>query len=403
VDIGFIWALPFVGLLITIALTPLLSAAFWHRHYGKLAGFWAVALVLPFAVVVGPSAALHMAREALIGEYLPFIALLGALYTVAGGIRLTGTLRGTPGVNLLLMLGGTLAASVIGTTGAAMLFVRPLIRANRGRKHNRHVMVFFIVLVANIGGALSPLGDPPLLLGFLHGIPFFWPARYLWAPTAGICAFLLTVFYLLDRRLPGGAASAEVGKLGLDGTVNLLLLAAVLAIMLAGGKLLVPLLLAVALLSLFLTPAGTRRENGFAWAAMTEVAIVFAAIFVTIAPVLAMLRGGALAPLANPRAYFWATGVLSAFLDNAPTYLLFFDLAGGQASLLTGPLSPTLVAISAGAVYFGALTYIGNAPNFMVRSLAEEASIKMPGFFGFMLWSGALLLPPFLVLTWLIF
>jgi Na+/H+ antiporter NhaD/arsenite permease-like protein len=435
--VGFIWVLPFVGLLLTIAIAPLISTPFWHRHYGKLACVWAAAFVLPFGVVAGPLAAAHIAIEALVHEYLPFIALLGALFTVAGGIRLTGTLRGTPGVNLLLVLGGTLCASIIGTTGAAMLFVRPLIRANRHRRHNRHVFVFFIVLVANLGGALSPLGDPPLLLGFLHGVPFFWPARNLWASTAALCGILLATFFLVDRRFHRRASRvhrspiAEIEKLGLAGKANLFLLAAVIAIVLAGGSLplaggfslagvavagklvlQVALLVAVALLSLWLTPRGLRRANEFAWSAMTEVAIVFAAIFVTIAPALAILRGGgagALSLLVNPggvpdeRLYFWATGLLSGFLDNAPTYLMFFNLAGGDASLLSGPESATLVAISAGAVYFGALTYIGNAPNLMVKALAEAGGIKMPGFFGFMLWSSALLLPLFVIMTWLMF
>ncbi|MDB5407241.1 MAG: sodium:proton antiporter [Rhodospirillales bacterium] len=436
-SLGLVWVLPFVGLLLTIAVTPLLSAAFWHHHHGKLACLWSAAVILPYGALAGPSAAIHMVLAALIHEYLPFIALLGALFTVAGGIRLTGVLRGTPEVNLLLTLAGTLSASVIGTTGAAMLFVRPLIRANRRRRHSQHVLVFFIVLVANVGGALSPLGDPPLLLGFLHGVPFFWPMRNLWAPTAALCAFLLAVLYLLDghfhRRAPQGDPSpiAEVEKLGLDGKVNLLLLAAVLGIVLIGNSLplavplsllgvafdsrlilQVALLLAVALLSLWLTAPAVRRANEFAWSAMSEVAIVFAAIFVTIAPVLAILHGGGaavLSQLLNPgglpdeRLYFWGTGLLSGFLDNAPTYLMFFHLAGGDASVLAGPQSPTLVAIAAGAVYFGALTYVGNAPNFMVKSLAEAGGIKMPGFFGFMLWSSVLLLPPFLVMSWLLF
>jgi Na+/H+ antiporter NhaD/arsenite permease-like protein len=435
--IGFVWILPFLGMLLTIAVAPLISAPFWHRHHGKLACFWAAAFLVPFALVFGPQAALHTALEAMIHDYLPFIALLGALFTVAGGIRLTGTLRGTPGVNLLLILSGTVSASIVGTTGAAMLFVRPLIRANRRRRHNRHVIVFFIVLVANVGGALTPLGDPPLLIGYLHGVPFLWPAEHLWAPTAALCAILLAVFSLLDhylhRQAPHGDPSpvTEIEKLGIDGKVNLLLLAAVLAIVLAGtslpamgvvslagvafeGKLVlqIALLVGVAILSLWLTAPGIRLANEFAWSAMSEVAIIFAAIFVTIAPALAILRGGgveALSRLLNPggvpdeRMYFWATGLLSGFLDNAPTYLMFFNLAGGDASLLSGPLSPTLAAISAGAVYFGALTYIGNAPNFMVKSLAEAGGIKMPGFFAFMLWSSALLLPSFLILTMLLF
>jgi Na+/H+ antiporter NhaD/arsenite permease-like protein len=434
--IGFVWILPFVGLLLTIAVAPLVSAPFWHDHYGKLACFWAAAFVLPFGVAYGPQDAAHITLEALIPEYLPFIALQGALFTVAGGIRLTGSLRGTPGVNIVLMLAGTLSASIIGTTGAAMLFVRPLIRANRHRRHNRHVLVFFILLVANIGGALSPLGDPPLLLGFLQGIPFVWPLANLWGPTAALCAFLLVVFFFMDgylhRQTPkaGPSPIVEFEKLGLDGNVNLLLLVAVLALVLVGDSLplsgglslfgvaiesklimQVAMLVAIALLSLWLTAPGVRRANEFAWAAMTEVGIVFAAIFVTIAPVLTILRGGvaALSKLMNPggvpdeRMYFWVTGLFSGFLDSAPAYLMSVNLAGGDVAVLTGPLGPTLVAIAAGAVYFGALSYIGNAPNFMVKALAEAGGIKMPGFFGFTLWASALLLPPFLVMTFLLF
>lgn len=432
------WILPFAGLLLSIALAPLLAQRAWHAHYGKIAAFWAFAFLLPFAALYGPAAALGAVLHAIVLEYLPFIALLGALYTVAGGVRLTGTLRGTPGVNTLLLLGGTLAASVTGTTGAAMLLVRPLVRANRRRRHKRHVFVFLIFLVGNIGGALSPLGDPPLFLGFLHGVPFFWPTRHLLAPTAVTSAILLALFYCLDsfhhRRAPGHdpSAFAEVEKLGIQGKLNLLLLPAILAIVLLSGVwqpgnsiavfgvplavqelVAIPLLVGVSLLSLHLTSPAIRHENEFTWAAMLEVAILFAAIFLTMTPVLETLRAGAagnaaaLVSLLNPggvpndRAYFWATGLFSAVLDNAPTYLIFFNSAGGEAENLIGPLASTLLAISAGSVYFGALTYIGNAPNFMVKAIAESSGVKMPGFLGYIAWAAATLLPVYLVITWL--
>src|SRR6185312_2814820 len=279
---------------------------------------------------------------ALLVEYVPFIVLLGALYTVAGGVRLTGTLRGTPAVNLALLAGGTLAASVTGTTGAAMLLVRPLIRANRRRRHNRHVFLFFIILVANIGGSLSPLGDPPLFLGFLAGVPFGWPARNLLAPMAFTSAILLLLFFAIDsylhRRAPAGdpATLDELEKLGIQGKVNLPLLAAILVVTMArdalpempGVALLgvavstqeliaTGLLIIVSVLSLRLTRPAVRRANEFTWAAMVEVALLFAALFVTIAPVLALLRAGAAGPAAvlvtllnpggvpDPHAYFW--------------------------------------------------------------------------------------------------
>ena len=433
---SLVWALPFAGILASIALAPLLAPAAWSRHYGKIAAFWTAAFALPFAAMHGIGAALHELLHAALLEYLPFVLLLGALYIVAGGVRLTGTLRGTPAVNTLLLLFGTLAASVAGTTGAAMLLVRPLVRANRRRRHKRHVFVFLILLVANIGGALSPLGDPPLFLGFLQGVPFFWPTRHLVLPMMFTSAVLLALFHALDswhhRRAPYPDPSplAEVEKLRVEGKANLALLAAILAVIAASGAwqpapelvvlgVVVPLpqlvadllLAAIGLLSLRLTEARIRDLNEFEWHPMEEVAILFAAIFVTIIPVLAMLRAGeagpaaALLPLLNPggmpndRAYFWATGLLSAVLDNAPTYLLFFSSAGGDVATLTGPLASTLLAISAGAVFFGALTYIGNAPNFIVKSIAESAGIKMPGFFAYIAWSAALLLPIFAAVT----
>lgn len=432
------WAAPFVGLLLSIALLPVLATPFWHAHYGKVAAFWAGIFLLPFAAAEGAVAALHLALEALLVEYVPFIVLLGALYTVAGGVRLTGTLRGTPAVNLALLAGGTLAASVTGTTGAAMLLVRPLIRANRRRRHNQHVFLFFIILVANIGGSLSPLGDPPLFLGFLAGVPFGWPARNLLAPMAFTSAILLLLFFVIDsylhRRAPAGdpATLGELEKLGVQGKVNLPLLLAILVITMArdalpempGVALLgvhlsaqeliaTALLVVVSALSLRLTRPAVRRANEFTWAAMVEVALLFAALFVTIAPVLALLRAGAAGPAAalvallnpggmpDPHAYFWTTGLLSAVLDNAPTYLIFFNLAGGDAAELVGRLNATLIGISAGAVFFGALTYLGNAPNFMVRSIAEQAGIRMPSFLAYSFWACLCLLPIFAAVGWL--
>jgi Na+/H+ antiporter NhaD/arsenite permease-like protein len=424
--LGLVWILPFAGLLLTIALAPLLAPHVWHRHYGKIAALWGIAFVLPFAVGHGLPAATHAVLGAFFHEYLPFVVLLGALYTVAGGVRLTGTLRGTPAVNTFLLLAGTLVASVIGTTGAAVLLVRPLIRANRRRRHVRHVFVFFIILVANIGGALSPLGDPPLFLGFLQGVPFFWPLLHLAAPTGFIAAILLAAFYAIDhyyhRAAPAGDpwSLGEFEKIGIAGKGNLVLLLAITAIVMMSGVwepgvvltlaeipiegeqlLSIVLLLLVALLSLRITAPAIRRANHFTWAPMCEVAILFAAIFATIIPAILILHaraaasGGAL----GERGYFWATGLLSAFLDNAPTYLLFFNLAGGDPAVLTGPRATTLLAISAGAVFFGALTYIGNAPNFMIRAIVEQAGLTMPSFFGFMAWSAALLLPLFVAVT----
>jgi Na+/H+ antiporter NhaD/arsenite permease-like protein len=424
--LGIVWALPFAGLLLSIAVAPLVAPGTWHRHYGKVATFWGFAFVLPFAAVHGVPVAVHALLAAFLHEYLPFVMLLGALFTVAGGVRLTGTLRGTPPVNTALLACGMLLASIIGTTGAAMLLVRPLIRANRRRRHVAHVFVFFIILVGNIGGALSPLGDPPLFLGFLQGVPFFWPTVHLAAPTGLLAAVLLAVFYGLDshyhRTAPAGDPPllTEVEKIGLAGKRNLVLLFAIAAIVMASGVwqpgvaltvLDVPLegqqlaaivlLFAVARLSLRITPPAIHRANEFAWAAMIEVAILFAAIFATIIPAVLILHAQAATSAAGLQDwhYFWATGLLSAVLDNAPTYLLFFNLAGGDAALLAGPLAQTLVAISAGAVFFGALSYIGNAPNLMTKTIVEHAGIRVPSFFGYMAWAALLLLPLFVAIT----
>jgi len=372
---------------------------------------------------------------------LPFIVLLAALYTVAGGICVHGQLHGSARLNTGLLALGTLLASIMGTTGAAMLLIRPLLRANQHRRDQVHLVVFFIFLVANAGGALSPLGDPPLFLGFLHGVSFFWTTEHLLWPTLFVCGVLLALFYLIDSIMllrdpspPPLPVSTERARVTLDGKLNLLLLLAIILIVLgsavwhpgfdlvlAGTHVALQdavrdgLLLAVLVASLKLTPHSARIGNAFGWAPIAEVAKLFAAIFITIAPVIAILQAGPAGAFAalvklveDPQGqplvpmYFWATGILSSFLDNAPTYLVFFNSAGGHAPTLMTTGAHTLAAISAGAVFMGGNSYIGNAPNFMVKSIAEARAVRMPSFFGYLIWSACILLPVF-VLTTLIF
>ena len=435
------WGIPFAGLLLSIAIFPLVAEHFWHKHFGKISAFWALAFLVPATVTFGPAVMTTEVLHALLLEYVPFILLLLALFTVAGGVRLRGSLRGTPAVNTLILLVGTAIASWMGTTGAAMLLIRPLLRANEWRTHRVHTVVFFIFLVANIGGSLTPLGDPPLFLGFLQGVPFFWPTRMLLVPMLLLSAILLVVYFLLDswyyRREGAEPAPAQTGadsKLGLEGLVNIPLLAAIIAAVLMsgvwkpGGGITISgvmvtwqalardgLLLAIAILSWLLTDHRSRTANGFSWFPIQEVAKLFAGIFITIIPVLTILKAGADGALSGAidlvsrdgqpvdMMYFWITGLLSAFLDNAPTYLVFYNTAGGDAALLTGQLAGTLLAISCGAVFMGAYSYIGNAPNFMVRSIASERGVPMPSFFGYMVWSGIFLTPCFVLVSWLFF
>jgi Na+/H+ antiporter NhaD/arsenite permease-like protein len=426
---ALVWALPFAGLLLTIAAAPVMMRHHWERHYAVIALGWALAFVVPDLAFAGGRRTAEQLVAIMLDEYLPFVVLVGALYIVTGGIRITGAPRGTPTVNTLILAAGTFIASVIGTPGAALLVLRPLLRANRHRNRSAHVFVFFILLVANIGGSLSPLGDPPLLLGFLRGVPFFWPTVHLALPTALLAGGLLVTFYAVDRFMHarydrGGAAEAEAETLGVEGTANIVLLAAAVgaillralwrnadALAVMGTRWSVvaiasnALLVAVAALSLALTRPATRRLNAFGWTPLVEVAILFAAIFVTLVPVTAMLEAGAAGPAAPLYArmfvdgapdlslFFRVTGILSGFLDNAPTYLAFFGLAGGDAARLSGPLAPTLVAISAGACYFGGLSYIGNAPNLMVKAIVESHHVRMPSFLGYIGWAALCLLP----------
>jgi Na+/H+ antiporter NhaD/arsenite permease-like protein len=368
---------------------------------------------------------------------MSFIVLLFALYVTAGGILITGNLRGTTATNVTLLGFGTLIASIVGTTGAAMILIRPLLRANEGRRSNAHVVVFFIFLVCNIGGALSPLGDPPLFIGFLKGVDFFWTTKELWLDTLLVTVAVLLIFTALDRwlaRREGSITPPPSRSLDLKahGLINLALIGLIIAAIL-GSALWKPgivvdvlgtkvelqnllrdvVLLLIAGLSLRLTPNEHREANGFTFEPIREVAILFAGIFTCIIPVLAVLeagRSGAFAGLIDavstadgtPRnaMYFWMTGVLSGFLDNAPTYLVFFNVAGGDAAQLMTRLAGTLEAISLGAVFMGALTYIGNAPNFMVYAIASERGVAMPSFFGYLLWSLIVLMPVFAVLAW---
>ena len=435
------WGIPFAGMLLSIAVMPLSAPRIWHHHYGKIAAGWALAFMLPYALIFGAGAAGGALAHALLAEYIPFIILLTALFTAAGGIYIRGNLHGSPALNTGLMAIGAVLASLMGTTGASMLLIRPLIRANDNRRHVVHVIVFFIFIVSNAGGSLTPLGDPPLFLGFLKGVDFFWTIKHIFPETLFLVGTLLVLFYLIDRHwyrkegvLPKDP-TPDTPRAGIDGGINFLPLLAVVALVLMSGTWKPGIafdvfgtpvelqqlvrdagLIVVAIVSLAITPRGVREANQFSWAPMQEVAKLFIGIFLTMIPVLAMLKAGEAGAFAAvtravtgadgqplPWAYFWFSGVLSSFLDNAPTYLVFFNLAGGDAQTLMTTLASTLAAVSAGSVFMGANTYIGNAPNFMVKAIAEDRGIRMPSFFGYMAWSCAILLPLFFVMTFIWF
>lgn len=438
-ELSLAWGIPFAGLLLSIALMPLVAGHLWHHHYGKIAAGWSALLVIPFAIAYGPQVAAAEVWHIVLQEYIPFIALLLALYVTGGGVLLKGSLVGTPATNTALLAFGTVIASVMGTTGASMLLIRPVLRANAFRKRKTHTFVFFIFLVSNIGGSLTPLGDPPLYLGFLKGVSFFWTTQNLFWEFAVCAVILLAVYYLLDslawaREKPVVPGDGAREPLRVEGLVNLALIGAVVAMVLVQGYWRpgqVPLFgdsigaerlagiavfVAIAWLSMRLTSPALREANGFAWGAIAEVAKLFAAIFITMAPVLAILRAGvdgAAAPLVAlttdaagqpiPWVYFWLAGGLSSFLDNAPTYLVFFNLAGGDPQYLMTQGALTLAAISCGAVFMGANSYIGNAPNFMVKAIVEENGERMPSFFGYCGWAVVFLIPLFVLVTLIFF
>ena len=444
-DLGVIlplWSvIPFVGILLSIALFPLLAPHFWHGHFPKISALWALLFAVPFLIVF-KGEALYEIMHIYLVDYIPFIILLWGLFTVSGGILVRGRLQGSPMVNTVILLIGTLIASWIGTTGASMLLIRPLLRANSWRRDKIHIVIFFIFLVSNIGGALTPLGDPPLFLGFLHSVPFFWTFS-LFPQMLFVSVILLLMFYAFDtykynkEEKPEEVESAP-DPLRLEGTINFLFLLGIVVAVLQSGlwhgisfdvggvhmeiqNLIRDLLIiAMGYLSIRFTSRKIREDNQFSWFPIKEVAYLFAGIFMTIIPALLILKAGAKGNLSwltesvkTPQDYFWITGILSSFLDNAPTYLTFFNTVLGNffpglpekeaVMKLIAEQEIYLKAISAAAVFMGAMTYIGNAPNFMVRSIAEEAGIPMPSFFGYLFKYSLLILMPIFVLVSIIF
>jgi Na+/H+ antiporter NhaD/arsenite permease-like protein len=545
-----LWSvIPFLGMLLSIAIIPLINFHFWEHHYGKFSLAWIAIFSIPFLIVYKGDGWYEIVHIVLL-DYVPFIILLAALFTCAGGICLKGSLRGSPAVNTVLIAIGTALASWMGTTGAAMLLIRPILRANQWRKHRVHVVVFFIFLVANIGGSLTPLGDPPLFLGFLKGIDFFWTMA-LFPAMLPVVILLLIIFFIFDTVLfkKEGAPpdDGEKEPLRLEGVWNFVLIAGIIGAILWSKSLAdgpfkdhsiaekmapqikvaeekmattkekletyvkehendttvkldksnheyyelrgnhlhakaevnrlraqkshdenrgisifgvtVPyfnlvrdgLLILIAFISLLYTPMYTlsprhdsehehdhpehedhnhehhppdpnlletnvRAANGFTWGPILEVAKLFIGIFICMIPALKILQAGIDGSLSTVvlavqtttndpvnAMYFWLTGILSSFLDNAPTYVVFFNTAGGDPTSLMGPMAQTLLAISCGAVFMGANTYIGNAPNFMVKAIAEENGVRMPSFFGYMIWSVAILVPVFVIVTFVFF
>lgn len=447
-----IWSIiPFVGMLLSIAIFPLVKGEWWEKHQLLVAVIWSLIFLVPFIIVYGFEITAEQLAETIVGDYIPFIVLLLGLFVVSGGIHIGGTIVGTTKYNTYFLLVGAFLASWIGTTGAAMLLIRPLLRANQWRKHKAHIIVFFIFLVANIGGCLTPLGDPPLFLGYLRGVPFFWTLQHI-LPTMllNVCILIL-VFILLDRHfvkledqqsLEQELRAEKRVPLTISGWHNFIFIGLIIAGVILNG--LIPqseafisvdtgktygfdvfgthvgteyiiqlgFILVAMLLSWITTSKNLRRHNNFEWGPIAEVAKLFIGIFITMIPALALLRayGGTLG-IDSPLTFFWSTGALSSFLDNSPTYVVFLTTAGALGSsaadaviTTVGSVDPSiLLAISAGAVFMGAITYIGNAPNFMVKSIAEGNGVKMPSFFGYIGWSLCFLIPVFIIDTLLFF
>lgn len=439
--------IPFAALLLCVALGPIAVPHLWEKRQGVVVAILSVMLLVAYGMLQGGGKAVELGLECLVGDYIPFIVLLFGLFCVAGNITLVGDLAGSPRINVALLLFGTLLSSCIGTTGSSMLMVRPIIKMNAWRKRKRHIMIFFIFLISNIGGCLTPIGDPPLLMGFSRGVPFFWSLR-LFPIMALNVAILLITFYFVDMRAYRKdiaiGRKPDISKPGtdvhIDGLHNIIFLVVIVAAVILSGVLPtlpafqdeagnvlgihiyghvtltyptlieIVMILLSALLSFKTTPDSVRQANHFTWGAIKEVAVLFIGIFITMQPALMILKEhGASLGLDTPFQLFWVTGALSSFLDNTPTYLVFLTTACtmGAASGLSTALGivpeQMLLAISCGAVFMGANSYIGNAPNFMVKAISDENGIRMPSFFGYLGWSAVFLLPVFLLDSLLFF
>lgn len=439
--------IPFAGLLLSIAVMPLIKGEWWESHQPLVVGFWILLMLVPFAFVYGPHKAAETVLECTVNDYLTFIVLLFGLFCVSGNITMEGDFAGSPRINVGLLALGTFLASCIGTTGASMLMVRPVIKMNSWRKRKSHIMVFFIFMVSNMGGCLTPIGDPPFLMGFMRGVPFFW-SMHLFPVLIFNMAILLFVFYHLDkwayRKDIARGRKPDISKPGtefsIDGLHNIVFLVMIVAAVILSGVLPgmsafqdaagnvrgihifgevtltfpamieIVLILLAAWLSFKTTKSEIRRRNHFTWGAIKEVAVLFIGIFITMQPALMLLKAvGPELGVTEPFQMFWATGTLSSFLDNTPTYLVFLTTAGtlgftqGIATSLGTVPQKVLSAVSCGAVFMGANTYIGNAPNFMVKSISDENGVNMPSFFGYMLWSLVFLVPVFVIDTLVFF
>lgn len=416
----------FLGLLLSLSFCPLTTPHFWHKHEKKIILFWGIGCIFSLNYTFGLSKSFNLLADMLLHEYIPFIVLVCAIFTINSGLHINLNMKASPVKNVLVLTVASLFSSIIGTTGASMLFLRPLIRMNHERKYKTHNIIFFIFSVANIGGSLTPLGDPPLFIGFLNGVDFFWPTKHLFMPFLITIIILLLTYFLIDKYLwkkeiipLEKAKSINISIEGKKSFIFIFLMIILIPFsshlsskiihfgaqeVLLSNILRDALLIILSIASYFLTKQEIRHKNHFSFAPLSEVSILFLAIFTTMIPITFIINAGASSSLrlSSASSYFWISGILSAFLDNAPTYLVFFTLAGGNAQSLMQSVS-TLQAISLGTVFFGAMTYIGNTPNFIIRSIAKQSQITMPSFIGYLGWSCIILLPIFFIISMIFF